>query len=42
MFQLKNLMFQNQREKDENGNVIDIQKQGYSWNDLVELGAKVS
>jgi len=26
--------------KDENGNTIDIQKMGISWNDLVELGAK--
>ena len=26
--------------KDENGNDIDIQKAGISWNDLVELGAK--
>lgn len=26
--------------KDENGNEIPIQKQGVSWNDLVEIGAK--
>ena len=27
--------------KDENGNDIPLQQQGYGWNDLVELGAKV-